>query len=106
LSPRRRRRCAISFYLVIPDLAGFAALLLWGVHMVQTGVQRTFGPKLRSFLAAALSNRVEATSSLHLDGLRDLKQVNSHLIEGAAYPVLRARGALLPTRLRTAADRS
>jgi len=45
------------------------------------------------------------TSSLHLDALRDLKQVNSHLIEGAAYPVLRARGALLPTRLRTVAER-
>lgn len=45
------------------------------------------------------------TSSLHLDALRDLKQVNSHLIEGAAYPVLRARGALLPTRLRTAGKR-
>ena len=46
------------------------------------------------------------TSSLRLDALRDLKQVNSHLIAGAAYPVLRARGALLPTRLRTASERS
>jgi phosphate:Na+ symporter len=43
------------------------------------------------------------TSSLHLDALRDLKQVNSHLIEGAAYPVLSSKGALLPTRLRTVA---
>ena len=25
------------------DLAGSVALLLWGVHMVQTGVQRAFG---------------------------------------------------------------
>ena len=31
---------------------------MWGVHMVQTGVQRTFGPKLRHFLAGALRNRV------------------------------------------------
>jgi phosphate:Na+ symporter len=45
------------------------------------------------------------TSSLHLDALRDLKRVNSHLIEGAAYPVLSAKGALLPTRLRSAAQR-
>jgi phosphate:Na+ symporter len=45
------------------------------------------------------------TSSLHLDALRDLKQVNSHLIEGAAYPVLRAHGALLPSRLRAAGNR-
>ncbi|WP_293366783.1 Na/Pi cotransporter family protein [Phenylobacterium sp.] len=41
------------------------------------------------------------TSSLHLDALRDLKQVNSHLIEGAAYPLLTSMGALLPTRLRS-----
>lgn len=51
---------AISTTLVILELAGFAALLLWGVHMVQTGVQRTFGPKLRHFLAGALRNRVRA----------------------------------------------
>jgi phosphate:Na+ symporter len=43
------------------------------------------------------------TSSLHLDALRDLKQVNSHLIEGAAYPLLTSKGALLPTRLRSVA---
>lgn len=41
-------------------MAGFAALLLWGVHMVQTGVQRTFGPKLKTFLAGALRNRMKA----------------------------------------------
>ncbi|WP_365697751.1 Na/Pi cotransporter family protein [Phenylobacterium sp.] len=46
--------------LVIFELAGFAALLMWGVHMVQTGVQRTFGPKLRHFLAGALRNRLRA----------------------------------------------
>ena len=60
---RRWSPSAISFYLVILDLAGFAALLLWGVHMVQTGVQRTFGPRLRSFLASALSNRFKAAGA-------------------------------------------
>ena len=58
--PRLRKARTISLSLVILDLAGFAALLLWGVHMVQTGVQRTFGPKLRTFLASALSNRFKA----------------------------------------------
>lgn len=33
------------------------------------------------------------TSSLHLDLLRDLKQINSHLV-AAAYPVLEVRGEL------------
>lgn len=42
------------------------------------------------------------TSSLHLDALRDLKQVNAHLVEAAAYPLLRARGELLPSRIRLA----
>jgi phosphate:Na+ symporter len=42
------------------DLAGSVALLLWGVHMVQTGVQRAFGAKLRSFLGSALRNRGKA----------------------------------------------
>ena len=42
------------------DLAGFAALLLWGVHMVETGVQRTFGPRLRAFLAKATRHRPTA----------------------------------------------
>jgi phosphate:Na+ symporter len=37
------------------DLAGEVALLLWGLHMVQTGVQRAFGPDLNRLLRRALS---------------------------------------------------
>jgi len=36
---------------------------------------------------------------LHLDVLRDLKRINSH-IASAAYPVLERIGELLPSRLR------
>ena len=43
--------------LALIDLAGAVALLLWGVHMVQTAVQRAFGAKLRLVLAAALRSR-------------------------------------------------
>ena len=46
--------------LTLIDLAGSVALLLWGVHMVQSGVQRAFGPNLRRILGAALGNRVRA----------------------------------------------
>ena len=42
------------------DLAGAVALLLWGTHMVQTGIQRAFGPELRRFLGTALHNRFAA----------------------------------------------
>lgn len=44
--------------LRVIDLAGSVALLLWGVHMVQTGVGRAFGPELRRVLAAALGDRL------------------------------------------------
>ncbi|MGB6132075.1 MAG: Na/Pi symporter [Acidobacteriaceae bacterium] len=50
----------MNFPLTLADLAGFVALLLWGVRMVQTGVQRAFGAKLRSFLTGALRNRFRA----------------------------------------------
>lgn len=50
----------MSFILTCINLAGFIALLLWGTHMVQTGIQRAFGPKLRSALGRALRNRFRA----------------------------------------------
>ncbi len=45
---------------VLLELAGFIALLLWGTHMVQTGVQRAFGANLRAMLGAALRTRLRA----------------------------------------------
>ncbi len=45
------------------DLAGTVALLLWGVHMVQTGIQRAFGPDLHRLLGTALHNRLAACAA-------------------------------------------
>jgi phosphate:Na+ symporter len=42
------------------ELLGEVALLLWGVHMVRTGVTRAFGADLRRLLGKALRNRVAA----------------------------------------------
>ncbi|MCB4769942.1 Na/Pi cotransporter family protein [Ancylobacter sp. Lp-2] len=50
----------MTFPASLIDLAGFIALLLWGTHMVQTGVQRAFGPRLKSILGAALGDRFRA----------------------------------------------
>src|SRR5215472_13911275 len=50
----------MSFRLTLLDLAGMVALLLWGVRMVQTGIQRAFGPRLRLFLSTSLRNRFKA----------------------------------------------
>lgn len=46
--------------LVLLDLMGGVALLLWGLHMVQSGILRAFGPDLRRLLGKALSNRASA----------------------------------------------
>jgi phosphate:Na+ symporter len=46
--------------LTLLDLAGSIALLLWGVHMVQSGIQRAFGPNLRRILGTALGSRAKA----------------------------------------------
>src|SRR5947209_465256 len=50
----------MSATLTLIDLAGAIALLLWGVHMVQSGIQRAFGPNLRRFLGRALGDRGRA----------------------------------------------
>src|SRR3954462_8396503 len=46
--------------MVLLDLMGGVALLLWGLHMVHSGILRAFGPDLRLLLAKALSNRFTA----------------------------------------------
>src|SRR5258708_21041282 len=46
--------------IVVLDLMGGVALLLWGLHMVRTGVLRAFGPNLRQLLSTALGNRLAA----------------------------------------------
>ncbi|HEY7247240.1 MAG TPA: Na/Pi cotransporter family protein [Xanthobacteraceae bacterium] len=42
------------------DLIGGIALLLWGMHMVSSGIIRAFGADLRRFLGVALRNRFSA----------------------------------------------
>jgi len=46
--------------LTLVDLAGAVALLIWGVHMVQTGVNRAFGLQLRRILGYAFESRFRA----------------------------------------------
>lgn len=43
--------------LILLDLLGGVALLLWGLHMVHSGIVRAFGSDLRRFLGTALRNR-------------------------------------------------
>jgi phosphate:Na+ symporter len=54
-----------------------------------------------SHLQRLVDNKLSSieTSSLHLDIIRDLKRINSHICS-IAYPILESAGALAPTRLR------
>jgi phosphate:Na+ symporter len=50
----------VNLPLTVLNLAGSVGLLLWGVHMVQTGVQRAFGARLRNFLGRTLGTPFRA----------------------------------------------
>src|SRR5438034_9934104 len=49
--------------LVLLDLMGGVALLLWGLHMVHSGILRAFGPDLRRLLSKALNDRFSALAA-------------------------------------------
>src|SRR5215510_420905 len=49
--------------IVLLDLMGGVALLLWGLHMVQTGILRAFGSVLRHLLSNALGSRLTALAA-------------------------------------------
>src|SRR5690242_15007246 len=56
--------------IVLLDLMGGVALLLWGLHMVRSGIMRAFGSQLRHIMSAALQNRLAAfTAGLGLTTL-------------------------------------
>ncbi len=46
--------------LLLLQLAGYVALLLWGTHLVRSGLERAYGRQLRNLLRAGLSNRWSA----------------------------------------------
>ena len=45
------------------NLLAAVALLVWGTHLVRTGVLRVFGGNLRKFLARSMRNRFTAALS-------------------------------------------
>jgi len=51
---------AMKELFALLNFGGYTALLLWGVHMVQSGVQRAFGARLRVVMGHALGTRLRA----------------------------------------------
>ena len=45
---------------ILLQLAGFVALLLWGMHMVHSGIVRAYGGNLRQMLSVGLNSRWKA----------------------------------------------
>jgi phosphate:Na+ symporter len=64
--------------IVLLDLMGGVALLLWGLHMVRSGIMRAFGSELRRILGTTLRNRffallagIDVTALLQSSRLKD-----------------------------------
>ena len=49
--------------IAIVELVGYVILLLWGMHMVQSGVVRAFGSDLRRVIGHTLRNRFAAVGA-------------------------------------------
>ncbi|MVW72711.1 Na/Pi symporter, partial [Bordetella sp. 15P40C-2] len=75
----------MSGLIALLDFAGYVALLLWGVHMVQSGVQRAFGAALGAALGRALGTRLRAfTTGLGITAALQSSTATGLMITGFA----------------------
>ena len=74
--------------IVLFDLMGGVALLLWGLHMVRSGIMRAFGSELRRILSIALRNRFLAL----LSGIGVTALLQSSTATGLLMTSFAARG--------------
>ena len=80
----------MSTTLLMLDVAGAVALLLWGLHMVQTGIQRAFGSDLRRLLGRLVGDRLRAA----LAGLAVTAALQSSTATGLMVASLAADGLI------------
>jgi len=80
----------MSALLTLLSFAGHVALLLWGVHMVQTGMQRAYGAALGATLGRALSTRLRGFAV----GLAITAALQSSTAAGLMIAGLTAGGAI------------
>ena len=76
--------------IVLLDLMGGVALLLWGLHMVRSGIMRAFGSELRRVLNTALRNRFLAL----LAGIGVTALLQSSTATGLLITSFAARGLI------------
>lgn len=78
---------------VILDLLGGVAMLLWGVRMVRTGMERGWGDRLRAWLEKRLSNRI----AVFVGGLSVTAVLGSATATTLVVANLAGGGVLVPT---------
>lgn len=75
----------MTFSVTLIDLAGFAALLLWGTHMVRSAVERALGPRLKAILGRALRNRWQGfAAGLGITALLQSSTATAFMVSGFA----------------------
>lgn len=95
-----------STFLLI-DLMGAAALLLWGLRLLKSGVNTTFGAQLRHFLSASTRNRFAAfgaglVMTLALQSSTAMAvMVSSFVAQGFIVPMM-AQAVMLGANVGTA----
>jgi phosphate:Na+ symporter len=97
----------VSQALLLVELAGHAALLLWGLHMVQSGVQRGFGMRLRHVLGIGLGSRGRAVlAGLGITAALQSSTATALMLgsfaQGAGVALAPALAAMLGANLGTA----
>jgi phosphate:Na+ symporter len=85
----------MSGTLILMQLAGYVGLLLWGTHMVTTGIERGFGTELHLWLGRSLS-RPGRRARLYalLAGLAVTAVLQSSTATGLMATSFAARGAI------------
>jgi phosphate:Na+ symporter len=96
--PNRERpndETEMSGTLILLQLGGYVGLLLWGTHMVTTGVERGFGAELRQWLGRRLSQPGRAARLRAMAiGLAVTAVLQSSTATGLMATSFAARGAL------------
>lgn len=93
--------------LLLIDLLGAAALLLWGLRLLKAGVTTAFGAELRHFLARSTRNRLTAfgagmATTLALQSSTAMAVlVSSFVAQGLVAPVM-AQAVMLGANVGTA----
>lgn len=93
--------------MLLIDLLGAAALLLWGLRLLKSGVSTAFGARLRSFLASSTRNRFLAfgagfATTLALQSSTAMAvMISSFVAQGLVVPAM-AQAVMLGANVGTA----